>query len=232
MKGGELYDAIVARGNYNEHDAAYIVRQLLQAVAYLHSEGIVNRNIRPGNILLSNPKSLELKLIDYDFGSVKPAGRIHFTPDGLNPVYEAPEVLNNNYNEKCDIWSIGVLFYYLLSGDLPFWAPTVDVVIEKILRGRYDLEDGDIWFYISEDAKDLITMMLTYNPDYRISAVEALRHPFFDILKKGHHKQPKDLSNALSNIYQFNAGTKLKQAVLEFFTKNLLTQQEMADITD
>ena len=80
MRGGELYDSIIARGNYNEHDAAYIVRQLLQAVAYLHSDGIVHRNIHPGNILLTNPKSLELKLIDYDFAAVKPAGVAHFTP--------------------------------------------------------------------------------------------------------------------------------------------------------
>ena len=121
MRGGELYDAIIARGNYNEHDSAYIVRQLLQAVAYLHADGIVHRNIRPGNILLANQKSLELKLIDYDFASVKPAGVSYFTPqEGGNPVYEAPEVLNNSYNEKCDIWSIGVIFYYLLSGELPF----------------------------------------------------------------------------------------------------------------
>ena len=80
MRGGELYDSIIARGYYNEHDAAYIIRQLLQAVAYLHSDGIVHRNIRPGNILLTNPKSLELKLIDYDFAAVKPAGVAHFTP--------------------------------------------------------------------------------------------------------------------------------------------------------
>jgi calcium-dependent protein kinase len=231
MKGGELYDAIVNRGNYNEHDAATVIRQLLLSVAYLHSEGMVNRNIRPGNILLQNPKSLDLKVIDYDFAAIRPAGKLHFTPEGLNPVYEAPEVLNGNYDEKCDIWSIGVLFYYLLSGDLPFWGPTNDVVIEKVLRGKFDWE-SDIWWDVSDEAKQLIHLMLTYNSANRISAVDALRHPFFNILKKGHYKQPKDLSKALTNIYQFNAGTKLKQAVLAFFTKNLLSQQEMAEITD
>lgn len=122
MRGGELYDAVMQKGNYTEKDTALIIRQLLQAVAYLHSKGVVHRNIRPGNILLTEPGSLNLKLIDFDFAGIKPAGENFFMKEDGNPLYEAPEVIMNNYNEKCDIWSIGVILYYLVSGTLPFWA--------------------------------------------------------------------------------------------------------------
>ena len=231
MRGGELYDAIVAKGNYTERDAAYIVKQLLQSVAYLHSKGVVHRNIRAGNILLADAGSLDLKLIDFDFAGVKPAGENFFLKEDGNPVFEAPEVINNNYNEKCDVWAIGCMLYYLVSGSLPFWADYNYQIAEKVLIGKYDLEEGDIWFFVSEDVKDLIRQMLEYDPAKRLSAVEALKHPWFDVLKNENKKPPKDLSKALTNIYEFNSGTKLKQAVLAFFTKNLMSKQEVEQLT-
>ncbi len=232
MRGGELYDAIIAKGNYSEHDAAFLVKQLLQSIAYLHSKGVVHRNLRPGNILIKDAASLNIKIIDFDFAGIKPAGENFFTKEDGNPVYEAPEVINNNYNEKCDIWAIGVILYYMVSGSLPFWDYYNYQVVEKVLIGKYDLEEADIWFFVSEDVKDLIRQMLEYDPVKRISAVDALKHPWFDILKKDNKKPPKDLSKALTNIYEFNAGTKLKQAVLAFFTKNLMSKQEVEQLTE
>lgn len=120
MRGGELYDAMVLRGNYNEKDAAFIIKQMLQALAYLHSKNIVHRNIRAGNILFDDPKRLNLKLIDFDFAGIKPAGENFFLKEDGNPMFEAPEVIQNNYDEKSDIWSVGVMLYYLVSGLLPF----------------------------------------------------------------------------------------------------------------
>jgi len=114
-----------------------------------------------------------------------------------NPVYEAPEVLRNAYTEKCDIWSLGCVLYFLVSGYLPFWGNYNHEVIEKILKGNYDLEEADIWYFVSEDVKDLIRSMLEYDPNRRISAVQALRHPWFDCLKKGNTKPSKDLGRSL-----------------------------------
>ena len=120
MRGGELYDAIVARGNFTEHDAAHITRQLLLAVSYLHSKNIVHRNIRPGNIMMREQGKFDLRIIDFDFAGIKPAGQDFLLKMEGNPYYEAPEVVRNQYDEKCDIWSIGVILYYMLSGTLPF----------------------------------------------------------------------------------------------------------------
>jgi len=224
MLGGDIYDAVLAKGNYSEKDAAFVMKQLLQSIAYLHSKGIVHRNIRAGNILLVEPKRLNLRLIDFDFAAIKPAGEAFYLKEDSNPAYEAPEVMKNNYNEKCDIWSLGCLLYFLVSGYLPFWGTYNHEVIEKVLKGNFDLEEADIWYFVSEDVKDLIRSMLEYDPSKRISAVQALRHPWFDCLKKGNTKPSKDLGKSLQNIYEFNAGTKLKQAVLGFFTKNLMNQ--------
>jgi len=80
----------------------------------------VHRNLRTGNILMAERGSLDLKVIDFDFAGIKPAGRNFSEAEDGNPVYEAPEVINNNYNEKCDIWSLGVILYFLVSGNLPF----------------------------------------------------------------------------------------------------------------
>lgn len=123
------------------------------------------------------------------------------------------------------------MLYYLVSGSLPFMAEYNYQIAEKVLLGKYDLEEGDVWYFVSEDVKDLIRSLLEYEPTKRMSAIEALKHPWFDLLKKGNTKPSKDLSKALTNIYEFNAGTKLKQAVLGFFTKNLMTQQEVEQLT-
>lgn len=145
-----------------------------------------------------------------------------------NPQFESPEVIRGNYDEKSDVWSAGVMLYYLLSGLLPFDQGYSNYdVAQAVLAGRYDLEDGDIWFFVSEEAKDLIRCLLEYDPTRRLSAVQALRHPWFDQLKKGKNTKPsRELGDALKNLYEFSAGTKLKQAMLAFFTKNLLTKQE------
>ena len=116
----------------------------------------MHRNIRPGNILLEEPNKLNIRLIDYDFAGVKPAGENFYMKEDGNPVYEAPEVIRNNYDEKADIWSLGVMLYYLVSGSLPFWGDYNYQIAESVLRGKYDLEDGDVWFFVSEDVKDLI----------------------------------------------------------------------------
>lgn len=109
-----------------------------------------------------------------------------------NTYFMSPEIFKGNYNEKSDIWATGVMMYYLLSGALPFDGYYNQQLIDNILVGNYDL-DSDIWFFVSEDAKDLIRQLLTYDVDKRPSAVELLKHPWFANYQKGIYKS-KELS--------------------------------------
>jgi calcium-dependent protein kinase len=118
-QGGELFDEIIARGKFNERDAAVIIKQLLSAISYCHSKKVSHRDLKPENILIDNKETLQIKLIDF--------GTSQRFEDEENmelvlgtAYYIAPEVLKGHYDEKCDIWSIGVILYILLSGEPPF----------------------------------------------------------------------------------------------------------------
>ncbi len=89
------------------------------------------------------------------------------------PYYIAPEVLNNNYDEKCDLWSIGVILYILLCGYPPFNGANDDQIIKRVKQGKYRTDDEE-WTNISPEAIDLVNRLLTYNPNDRISAMQAL----------------------------------------------------------
>jgi calcium-dependent protein kinase len=142
----------------------------------------------------------------------------------LPPFYDSPEVFVVNTTEKCDIWSTGIILYILLSGKMPFNAEKADhkYIAEKILIGQFEME-SDVWKKISEDAKDLVRQLLSYEPDIRPSAEEALTHPWFTMIlkKKESLAGNEDIGSALTNLYEFNADTNLKQGVIAFFSKFL-----------
>ena len=170
-KGGELFDEIINRAKFDEHDAAVVMKQLLSAVNYCHSNNIVHRDLKPENILLEQDRDLE-KIKIVDFGT-----SLMFDPERNmdeklgTAYYIAPEVIKKNYNEKCDVWSAGVILYILLSGEPPFNDPKADndAIMKKVEIGTYDIDNG-VWRSISEEAKDLVRKMLTYDPAERISA--------------------------------------------------------------
>jgi calcium-dependent protein kinase len=111
---------------------------MLSALVYLHSHNVVHRNIRPSNILVEKKGKWDIKLIDFDFAKVLPSGEFFYKKMGnLPPFYDSPEVFRGQYNEKCDIWSTGIILYILLSGKMPFNAEKADhkYIAEKILIG-------------------------------------------------------------------------------------------------
>lgn len=123
--GGDLWDAVHGLfggfGGYTEETTAIVVEQLLHAVGYLHKQGIVHRNIRSGNILFAERGKMNIKLIDFDVAGTKTLEALSANGGGLHgPYYSAPEVFKNDHNEKVDIWSIGVVLYFMLVGSLPF----------------------------------------------------------------------------------------------------------------
>lgn len=119
LEGGELFDMILKSRNFNENIAAKIMKQVLSAVAYCHSKKIVHRDLKPENLLLASNDSFEIKVIDFGLSRTFSPDKSMYSKMGT-PFYIAPEVLKKKYNEKCDIWSCGVILYILLSGNPPF----------------------------------------------------------------------------------------------------------------
>ena len=145
-----------------EHASAQIIRQILSAVAYLHSKKIAHRDIKPENILFESNDSLNVKLLD--FGNSRKIGA-NEAMSGVygTAYYVAPEVLQGAYDEKCDIWSIGVILFVLLSGSPPFDGNSDMQILEAVKKGDFSVSGG-VWDDISETAKDLVQRMLTHNP--------------------------------------------------------------------
>ena len=178
LTGGELYEAILKFQKFNEKKAAYIMKQILSALNYLHSKGIVHRDIKPENILVQNENKKNknyldenhIKLIDFGASNFFKENEILTLKVG-SPYYIAPEVLNKSYNEKCDIWSAGVVLYVMLTGNFPFVGKTSQKLFESIKTGKYK-NTGKEWEAISPKAKDLIKKMLEINTTKRITARE------------------------------------------------------------
>ncbi|KAE8813141.1 putative disease resistance RPP13-like protein 2 [Hordeum vulgare] len=177
-EGGELLDRILARGGrYIEEDAKAIVVQILSAVAFCHLQGVVHRDLKPQNFLFTTrDENAPMKLIDFGLSDfIVPDERLS---DIIGSAYYvAPEVLHRSYSEEADIWSIGVITYILLCGSRPFWAPTESGIFRSVLENVPNLDDSP-WPSVSAEAKDFVKICL--NKDYRkrMSAVQALTHPW------------------------------------------------------
>ena len=179
--GCELFDEISKREHLNENEAAHVTKQILQAIAYCHSQNIAHRDLKPENVLIDIKNKGTIKVIDFgtshryeDANQVGPQ-KMHQMYG--TPYYIAPEVLNGTYNEKCDMWSIGVMLYIMLCGRPPFNGNTEDQIISKVKSGKWDFR-GEIWHSISTEAKDLIAKLMTREVGRRLTAVEALAHPW------------------------------------------------------
>jgi calcium-dependent protein kinase len=224
-KGGELFDEILNRSKFDEKDAGVVMRQLLSAINYCHKKNIVHRDLKPENMLLEQDKDLE-KLKIVDFGT-----SLTFDPDRAldeklgTAYYIAPEVIKKSYNEKCDLWSCGVIMYILLSGEPPFNDPKADneAIMKKVEKGKYDITKG-VWKNVSKEAKDLIKKLLTYKPEDRISAEDALLHPWIADMKI--EVDTSAATNALGNLRSFRSGQKLKTAASAYIGSQLISKSE------
>lgn len=224
--GLELFDRIIKSHHFSEKKAAETLRQILSAIVYCHSHNIVHRDLKPENILYeSNKQDAVLKIIDFGTSrtfdpSKKMAQRLG------TPYYIAPEVLEKNYNNKCDVWSCGVILYILLSGQPPFNGRDDVEIMEKVSKGSFSMS-GVEFEAISKEAKKLISKLLQQDKDKRITALEAINDPWFDLVL-GTQEQDID-TKTLSNLKNFNSKSKLQQAVYYFIVNNMATKEEKND---
>jgi len=176
VTGGELFDQIIARGTYSERDAANIIRQVLEAVDFMHKNGIAHRDLKPENILVTGPNNDIIKVSD--FGLSKDFGKEKLKTACGTPDYVAPEVLRGaSYDNTVDIWSIGVISYILLCGFPPFYGSTDQQIFERILRAEYDFPSPD-WDQISDDAKEFVGAILILDYRLRPHAEQCLEAPW------------------------------------------------------
>ena len=233
ISGGELYEGLVKMLNFNEFKCAFILNQIISAVYYLHSNNIVHRDIKPENILISNSNKdlLSIKLID--FGSCNYIKKNeNLTLKVGSPYYIAPEVLKHDYNNKCDIWSIGVILYILLVGYPPFKAKNKNELFNKIKTGSYSME-GPGWNRVSNQAKDLVTHMLEYDYNKRYSAEKCLNHVWIKQLEKSkesHQINDRYLESVLVNISNLHVREKLQQATIAYIVHSIYCNEEIDDL--
>jgi serine/threonine protein kinase len=181
--GGELFDRIVEsthdRGCFAEDEAARIIMSLLEAVRCLHDRDIVHRDIKPENIMFeTNDRSSPVRLIDFGLSRIHEPGDRPMTNRVGTPYYQSPAVLRGRYDRKCDLWSIGVVAYILLTGYPPFNGSTDSEVHDSVLLGHVVFEET-IWGHLSRESRDFIGGLLSMDSSSACcSAEEALRHPW------------------------------------------------------
>ncbi|KAL6652234.1 hypothetical protein ACP70R_011159 [Stipagrostis hirtigluma subsp. patula] len=219
--GGELFDRITAKGSYSERQAAAVCRDILTVVHVCHFMGVMHRDLKPENFLLASAADdAPLKAIDFGLSVFIEEGKVYKDIVG-SAYYVAPEVLRRNYGKEIDVWSAGVILYILLCGTPPFWAETEKGIFDAILVGDLDLTTTP-WPSISESAKDLIRKMLDRDPKKRITAAQALAHPW---LKEGGAPDRPIDSAVLSRMKQFKEMNKLKQLALKVIAENLSPEE-------
>jgi calcium/calmodulin-dependent protein kinase I len=180
VDGSELFDRIVDKGYYSEKSTVHIVKQILNAVKYLHLQGIAHRDLKPENLLCSGEGANEVvKIADFGLSKIFAGekGEELQTSCGT-PGYVAPEVLmSEHYDKSVDMWGIGIITYILLAGYPPFYADNDTQLFEKIMNADYDFDD-ECWDDVSDLAKDFIRHLLVKNPEERFNADQALAHPW------------------------------------------------------
>merc|ERR1719156_358721 len=223
--GGELFDRIIETGHFTEVQAAIVMQQILRGIFYMHEIKLTHRDLKPENFLFTTKENIEkthLKVIDFGLACKFTDGQVLTTKAGT-PYYVAPQVLAGKYDQSADLWSCGVIMYVLLCGYPPFYGETDADVLSKVRLGNFSFNAAD-WKNVSEDAKNLIRMLLKMNPRDRYTAEQALNHEWIK------NKAPKAAnvslqSNFVDNLRSFRSQNKLKKAALQIIAGQLNEDQ-------
>ena len=209
VTGGELFDRIIEKGNYTEKDASKLVKQILEAVAYIHGIGVIHRDLKPENLLYYSPDE-DSKIMLTDFGLAKIDDNDQLATACGTPGYVAPEVLRlEPYGKPVDCWAIGVITYILLCGYPPFYDEDDAQLYRQIMTAEYEF-DSPYWDDISQSAKSFVSNLMELDADVRYTCQQANEDPWIS----GNLAQEKDIHQSVSTQMKkhFNAKSKWKQA--------------------
>mgnify|MGYP000881970376 CR=1 FL=1 len=219
-KGYELMDAIIELDKFTEKQAIFIMEQLFSCVSYMHSKGILHRDLKLENIMTETKSLREISIKLIDFGSAYCISKNDYSKKLKlkigSPYYIAPEVINGNYDHRCDNWSMGVILYILLTGEPPFFGETNAETFELIKKGVYNTTKKQ-WVQLSKNAKDLISKFLILDPNKRINLQQALKHPWITENKKNVEINMIDIKD---KITKFSSLQKLQQSILVYLIRN------------
>ncbi|KAK3089215.1 hypothetical protein FSP39_001802 [Pinctada imbricata] len=233
VTGGELFEDIVAREFYSEADASHCIQQILEGVNHCHHNSVIHRDLKPENLLLaSKAKGAAVKLADFGLAIEVQGDQQAWFGFAGTPGYLSPEVLRKDpYGKPVDIWACGVILYILLVGYPPFWDEDQHRLYAQIKAGAYDYPSPE-WDTVTPEAKNLINSMLTVNPAKRITAAEALKHPW--ICQRERVASVVHRQETVDCLKKFNARRKLKGAILTTMlaTRNFSSRSLMVKKND
>lgn len=229
--GGELYEQIYYVDSFTETNAASIIYQIVSAVYYLHSMNIVHRDLKPENIMLESKAKDDFSIKLIDFGTANYC----YKNKNLNQkvgtsYYIAPEVIMKNYNQKCDVWSIGVILYILLSGFPPFDGDNDEEIMEAVISEEISFDDPE-WKIISSQAIAFLRKLLSKNPNDRVSSEECLKNEWLCKHIKDKNKENEissdkiNLLKQVQNFQKYDSKLKLKNAIMGFLVHHLATEE-------
>jgi calcium-dependent protein kinase len=223
--GGELFDKIGMADKLPEYRVCDIMRQLFSVTAYMHSKNIVHRDLKPENILIED-RSDEISLKIADFGNaVIMNGSTMLKGQSGTCYYMAPEVIDQEYTEKCDVWSCAVIMFMLFTGNPPFKGTNDEEIIQNVKKGFYSL-DGPEFLKISGEAKDLIKKVFVPE-DIRPSAIEVLKHSWFTSHPIKKNIKHATITSITHNLKNFKEPLKLKRAIKAFIISQIFTLNDV-----
>ena len=230
--GGDLFEEIVDKGPSKEDYCAFVLYQILSAINHCHANHIIHRDLKLENILIVDKDKNNfprIKISDFGTSQIFEKGKAQRKTIG-SPYYSAPEIHNKNYNEKCDLWSCGVILYFLLAARPPFGGEEDDEIIESVKLGRYDLESHP-FNNLSPDCKDLLQKLLTNDPKQRISAQEALEHKWFKSHKSkelfNNIKDEKAIKKLIHNLKTYKRNSIIQDTALRYLVHNFPQMKEI-----